>query len=233
MSERTQPPIRRRWPNGLRWIGCFVVVLGLHATAAAALIDHWRAKDEPVANGPVVLIDLAPVAASPAKRPSDVAPAPRPAVQKQPPTPAPSKAEKSEKPAPKPPQEPAKAEEPQKPAVTADLKPAPLPVPVPPPAKAETVMQDIAIPVPRPALDIRKERVRERKHKERLARLAPEPDRAPTRASHATAPRAGAEAHDPDAVPRWKTALVMQLQRYKRYPAEAQEQGVQGVAQLA
>jgi periplasmic protein TonB len=259
MSERPQPPSRRRWPEGLRWVGCFVLVLGLHATAAAALMDHWRAKDEPVANGPVIMINLAPIEASPARPPNDVAPPPKPTASKSPPKPEPElkpepkpeKAEKAEKPAkpdvtakpdqPKPPEKPA---EPEKPTVTADLKPqpeppvdkiapTPAPVPLPPPAETHTVLQDVAIPPPRPAEQIRKQKIREQKHRQQLAKLTPEPTQRRHRASRAMAPRAGAQAHDPNAVPRWKTALVMRLQHYKRYPAEAQERGVQGVAQLA
>ena len=34
-------------------------------------------------------------------------------------------------------------------------------------------------------------------------------------------------------MPNWKSQLVARLERYKRYPAEAQSRGEQGVAQLA
>jgi protein TonB len=34
-------------------------------------------------------------------------------------------------------------------------------------------------------------------------------------------------------VPNWKSELVAHLQRYKRYPSEAQARGEEGVAQLA
>jgi protein TonB len=258
MTERPQPPSQRRWPAGLRWAGCFVLVVGLHATALAALMDHWRANDEPVANGPVILVDLAPVAAAPTTPPNDVAPPPKPepkpALKLEPkPEPKPEKAQKIEKPestkpevtakpAPKPPEKPA---EPRKPTVTADLKPAPdppvdkiaptpgpLPLP-PPPVETHAVTKDVVIPLARPVRQIRKQKVRERKHRQRVAKLTPEPARTKRRASRAVAPRAGARAHDRNAVPRWKTALVMRLQRYKRYPVAAQERGVQGVAQLA
>ncbi len=250
MNERPQPPSRRRWPDGLRWAGCFVLVLALHATAAAALMEHWRAKDAPVANGPAILIDLSPVVASPAKPPNDVTPPPQPAAAKPKlkAEPKPEQAEKIEKPVkrevtaksePKPPEKPAT---PEKPIVTADLKAqpgppvdkvAPSPVPLPPPAEPHTVMKDVMVPPPRPARQIRREQARERKHHQRMAKHTPEPARTRRTASHAMAPRAGAEAHDPNAVPRWKTALVMRLQRYKRYPTAARERGVQGVAQLA
>ena len=43
----------------------------------------------------------------------------------------------------------------------------------------------------------------------------------------------GASARNPDAVPSWKSQLVARLERYKRYPSQAQSRGEQGVAQLA
>ena len=43
----------------------------------------------------------------------------------------------------------------------------------------------------------------------------------------------GASSRNPDAVPNWKSQLVARLERYKRYPSEAQSRGEQGVAQLA
>ena len=233
MSARREPRFWRHWPDGLRWAGCFVLVLGLHATAAAALIGHWRAEDEPVAKGPVILIDLAPIEAAPAKPPNDVAPAPQPTQSQLAPQPEP-KSEKTEKV-----EKPDKPAKPDKPVVTADLKPppeppvekvapAPVPVPPPPPAETSTVLKDVVMPLPRPAKEIK-----EHKRRERLAKLTPEPTRTEHKAARAMAPRAGARAHNPNAVPRWKTALVERLQRYKRYPAEAQARGVQGVAQLA
>ena len=44
---------------------------------------------------------------------------------------------------------------------------------------------------------------------------------------------AGRASHNPYALPNWKSALVAQLERYKRYPSEAQARGEHGVAQLA
>jgi len=232
MSSRRQLAFLRHWPDGLRWAGCFVLVLGVHATAAAALIGHWRPEDEAVTQGPVILIDLAPIEAAPAKPPNDVAPAPQPTQSQPAPAPEP-KQEKTEKI-----ETPPKPDEPEKPTVTTDLKPppeppvekiAPTPLPMPlPPAETHTVLQDVVMPLPRPAREIRKH-----KQRQRLAKLTPEPARTEHESTRATAPHAGARANNPNAVPHWKSALVRQLQRYKRYPAEAQARGVQGVAQLA
>ena len=43
----------------------------------------------------------------------------------------------------------------------------------------------------------------------------------------------GASSRNSDAVPNWKSQLVARLERYKRYPSEAQSRGEHGVAQLA
>lgn len=236
MSTGQQPRFWRRWPDGLRWSACFVLVLGLHATAAAALIGHWRAEDEPVTQGPVILIDLAPVEAAPAKPPNDVTPAPKPSK----PEPKPEKAERIKKP--DKPKMSVKLDKPvvpdkPKPAVTPDLKPPPeppvekaarAPVLLPPRPETHTVVKNVAMPPPRPV-----KQIREHKRRQRLAKLTPEPSRTKRRAAHATAPRAGARTHNPNAVPRWKTALMLRLQRYKRYPVAARARGVQGVARLA
>ncbi len=59
------------------------------------------------------------------------------------------------------------------------------------------------------------------------------PARPNKQAERAAAPTPGAASHNPDAVPNWKSQLVARLERYKRYPPEAQSRGEQGVAQLA
>lgn len=225
MSGERQPSLWRRWPDGLRWTACFALVLGAHATAAAALIGHWRAEDEPVAGGPVILIELAPVAAAPEAPASEAAPGPQ---QMQSP------------PEPKPEPQPKKAEKPEQPTVTADLAPAPeqpveksepppLPLPpLPPLPQPQTVLQDVVMPPPRPV-----EKKKERKPRQRLADLASAPTRTERQAARAMAPAPGASAHNPSALPNWKSALVARLERYKRYPSEAQSRGEQGVAELA
>ena len=45
-------PQRRHWRDGLRWAACFVIVLGVHAAAAATLLARWQPADEPIAGGP-------------------------------------------------------------------------------------------------------------------------------------------------------------------------------------
>jgi len=74
---------------------------------------------------------------------------------------------------------------------------------------------------------------REKKPKRKLANLTSAPSTAEQEAEHAAAPAPGAVSHNPSALPQWKSALVAQLERYKRYPSEAQVRGEHGVAQLA
>jgi protein TonB len=77
------------------------------------------------------------------------------------------------------------------------------------------------------------EKPREKKPKQKHASLASAPSSAETRSERAAAPMPGANSHNPNAVPNWKSQLVAQLERNKRYPSEAQSRGEQGIAQLA
>lgn len=74
-----------------------------------------------------------------------------------------------------------------------------------------------------------KDKVPKRKH----ASIASAPSTAERQAERAAAPAPGASAHNPDAVPNWKSQVAARLERYKRYPSDAQSRGEQGVAQLA
>ncbi|MGA8936693.1 MAG: energy transducer TonB [Pseudolabrys sp.] len=77
------------------------------------------------------------------------------------------------------------------------------------------------------------EKPREKKPKQKHASLASAPSSADTKSERAAAPTAGANSQNPNALPNWKSQLVAQLERSKRYPPEAQSRGEQGVAQLA
>ena len=222
MSGERQPSLWRRWPDGLRWAACFALVLGAHATAAAALIGHWRAEDDSVAGGPVILIELAPVAAAPEAPVSEAAPGPQ---------------QTSSPPEPQPEPQPEKTETPDQPTVTTTVAPMPEPpvektepppMPQPPLPQVQAVLPDVVMPPPRPP-----EKIKERKHQHRLADLNSAPTRTERRATHAMAPAPGAASNDPNALPNWKSALVARLERYKRYPSEAEARGEHGVAQLA
>ena len=73
----------------------------------------------------------------------------------------------------------------------------------------------------------------EKKPKQKHASLTSAPSTAEHRAERAAAPMPGASSRNPNALPNWKSQLVARLERYKRYPSEAQARGEHGVAQLA
>jgi len=99
---------------------------------------------------------------------------------------------------------------------------------LPPAQKAEPLL---AITPPPPPKVV--EKPREKKPKQKHASLASAPSSAETKSERPAAPMPGANSHNPNAVPNWKSQLVAQLERNKRYPSEAQSRGEQGTAQLA
>jgi protein TonB len=74
---------------------------------------------------------------------------------------------------------------------------------------------------------------KDKKPKQKQASLASAPSAAEQKAARAAAPAQGASSHNPNALPNWKSQLVSRLERYKRYPSEAQSRGDHGVAQIA
>jgi protein TonB len=101
-------------------------------------------------------------------------------------------------------------------------------VPLPVEPQAATV---VAVTPPVKPIEPRKER--EKKPKQVHASLASAPSSAETRAARAAAPAPGASARDANALPNWRSLLVATLERNKRYPAQAQERGEHGTAELA
>ena len=83
-------------------------------------------------------------------------------------------------------------------------------------------------PPPKPV-----EKPKEKKPKQKHASLTSAPSTAEHKAERAAAPTPGAASRNSDALPNWKSQLVARLERYKRYPSEAQARGEHGVAQLA
>ena len=106
---------------------------------------------------------------------------------------------------------------PQKSVEKIELTPEPQAVPLPP-----------ATPPPKPV-----EKLKEKTPRQKHASLTSAPSTAEHRAERAAAPMPGASARDPKALPNWKSQLVAQIERHKRYPSEAQARGEQGVAQVA
>ncbi len=95
----------------------------------------------------------------------------------------------------------------------------------------QTPAEGAALPVQPLPKSVEKPHEKRQPHKS--ASLASAPSVADQTAERAAAAAPGALSHDPSALPNWKSALVAQLERYKRYPSEAQARGEYGVAQLA
>jgi protein TonB len=181
----------RRWPDAVRWGGCFALALAFHAAGAAALLARWSEDSDLVANAPVVMVELAPVPVSPNITPNELPPGPQQSEAEPEPTP-------------------------EKPIEKVELPPDP---------QAEPLT---VTPPPKPV-----EKPKENKPKQKHASLASAPSNAEQQAQRAAAPMPGASSRNFDAVPNWKSQLVARLERYKRYPLEAQSRGERGVAQLA
>ncbi len=206
-----------RAADALRWGACLIVVLTFHAAGAMALLAHWNSEPDLVANAPVIMIELAPLAVAPKTTPTEVAPAP-----------VASEAQPEPQPEPEPEQPVTKLEpDPVKPIEKAELPPLPeisqaepVPVVTPPPKQVEKEKKQV-------------EKPKEKKVRHRHASIASAPSAADREATRAAAPSPGAHSHNPSAMPNWKSALVARLESHKRYPAEAQARGEHGVAQLA
>ena len=111
--------------------------------------------------------------------------------------------------------------------------------PTPEPEAQKQLVELPPDPAPQPELTATpppkspEKKVEKKKPRQREASIARAPSTADIKADRAAAPTPGASARDSDAVPNWKSRLVAQIERSKRYPAEAQSRGEQGVAQVA
>ena len=74
MNTGRKSPIPRRWSEPLRWGGCFALVVCFHVAGAAALLARWSDTADLMANAPVIMVDLAPIAVAPDITPTDVPP---------------------------------------------------------------------------------------------------------------------------------------------------------------
>lgn len=90
---------------------------------------------------------------------------------------------------------------------------------------------DVTLPPQKP--EKRPEPARTKPVPHKRASLESAPSHAERRAARTAAPAPGADAHNPHAVPNWKSRLMAQLERHKRYPLAAQSRREQGVVQLA
>ena len=179
------------WPDLARWLACFTLALFVHVGGALALLAHWSETSDLIANAPIIMVELAPVAVAAQTQPTELPPGPQ-------------QTEVEPEPEPKRPIEQVK---------------------IPPDQQAESLL---SVTPPKPT-----EKPKEKKPKETHASLTSAPSTAEQLAERAAAPTPGASSRNLNAVPSWKSLLVSQLERSKRYPTEARARGEQGVAQLA
>jgi protein TonB len=194
-----------RWSTGL------ILALAVHASIAAALLTHWRDNRERLAGAPAILVDFAPAPAAPAVTPTELPPGTPRSQAAAAPTQAKPTPQKDETVTPKnvnpnPTPQISKAVE---------LQPAP----------AQTT--DV-LPLPRPA-----HIYEAKKPTHRRASEASAPSTSRREAPRAVARAPGPHTNDPDALPNWKSSLLARLERYKRYPLQAQARGDEGVVRLA
>ncbi len=123
------------------------------------------------------------------------------------------------------------------PAITIDLAAVPMAPEIVPtdmpigPQRIETP-PEAETPPPEPEVQLEPPEKPPEKTK-KTARLTTAPAPAERRSPIAAAPMPGAGARDSNALPNWRSLLVAQLERNKRYPSDARSRGEQGVAQLA
>jgi len=206
------------------WAAGLTLALGVHTAAAFLLLTHWHADAEEIAGAPAILVDFAPAPAAPATAPTELPPGPTTPQQDAEPQPTTSVAEKQVEPE-------AEKASPEPEQQTAALTPLPSPAPTidaPPPEPAPKQTIDV-LPPPRPA-EARHE-PKPRHH--RKASNASAPQSAARHATRTAALAPGASAHNPNAVPNWRSALVAQIERHKHYPDAARARRETGVAQVA
>jgi protein TonB len=209
-------------PRDTRWWAiCITLALGVHVAAAAVAIARWNAEPEQVANAPLIMVQLETLPVALDLKPTQAPPGPQQQqvmAEPEPPKPLEKAIEQPPRPAP---QEPVEHTAAMPPAPEAELQLAALPPEKPIEKPVEKAVEKSA------------EKPAEKRHPQKHASLASAPSPAEKRAAHAAAPAPGAASQNSSALPSWKSELVSRLERYKRYPPEAQARGEHGVAQLA
>ncbi len=192
------------------WAAGLTLALGLHGAAAFFLLVHWHAEADAVASAPIILVDFAPAPEAPAIAPTELPPGPPQPQQLAQPEPQPRVIDTQVK------------AEPEKPVEQTVEHTAALPPEPTPPTTVDV------LPPPRPA-----EARPQHKPRQRQASRASAPPTAAHRAVHTAALAPGASAHDSNALPSWRSAVVAQIERHKHYPDAARARGEHGVAQVA
>ena len=225
------------WRSWARWAGAALIVLVAHAVGA------WMiARQKPAASAgeaaPAIMVELAPLPVAPAAEPVDLAPGPE--TEDAPPEPVvetPDPPVEPEPPEPEidmpPPPEPAEPvfEEPKPHTeVQPDLPETP---PVPEPAVVLPSPTPPAAPPKRPVERPRPvEKPKEKKQVRPQTRTATAPPRTQPAAAPA-APSAGVAATPSVSPANWRGALLAQLNRAKRYPADARSRREEGTVRLS
>jgi protein TonB len=171
-------PQPKRWPEAARWAVCLMLAVFFHAAGAAAMLARWNDNDDLLANAPVVMIELAPIAVAPETTPNDT-----------PPDQVASRASEES--------------EPEKPPEKTEITPEP------------AVQPDLSLlPPPKP---IEKPKNKPPKKKKSLASA---PTSADQKAERSAAPTPGASSQNPNALPNWRSQLVAQIERHKRFSGD-------------
>ena len=198
----------------VRWVGSFVFVLSIHASAIGLALG-WTHAEAPYSPPPAaVMLELAPMPAAPQATPTEAPPAPElreavPEPQESPPVELKPKKIEIESAEPPPPVEVPLAEvvlPPPDPPPPVNLKPPDKPKPVEKPKP----------PQPKPKS------------------VEAAPQAAPDASLRAAAPAPGAAPEPPShSLPTWKGLLLRHLERHKRYPADAQHKRQEGISYVA
>jgi protein TonB len=191
-------------PELLRWTACAALVLAAHGLIALAIAAR-PAEVDLEAGAPVVMIELAPIAAAPRAPPEDVAPGPQQmSVESQ------ERPAEEARPEQQPPEE-EKRDTPEVPAPEATVA-------LPPPVVVETVKP-----------------IEEARAEPEPLQAAPVPTAPPSIAVPADAPAAPAVSPvvspTSQVVASWQRRLAAHLERFKRYPPRAH--GEHGTASVA
>ena len=208
------------------WIGCGVLVLGVHGGALAYLLSS--PPPEPLPEPAAIMIELAEVPVAPASQPAEVAPGPQMME-------APEEVEEDVKPdelpeeeVEPPPPEPVKQEEPL-PEVTES--PAPdIEVPLPPPAPLAAELTPPEKVEPKKEPPKKKPKPREKSEKPPAPRTSAAPQMQAENSERVAAPTAGAASSRSMTPANWRSRLMAHLNRNKRYPTGESGSGKARVA---
>ncbi len=229
---------RHRLAEGARWLGCGVLVLGLHAGVVGYLGS--RPPEMPSDASAPIMIELAELPVAPAAEPVELPPGPQmeqadEAPEEVPPDPL-AEAEDAPPPEPTPP-----VEEPLPKVEAAPVENIEVPLPPPMPLAAELTPPKDAPeekPVERPKP--RPKPAQKPKQKPKVIADKPPAPRTSAAASVnappadvAAAPNAGVSSSARATAASWRSRLLAHLNRNKRYPGEARARGEQGQPRVA